>query len=114
MRDTGRGEERRARDTRQRHNLFIRPCKISCSNKVHLSEVTKFFVGRDYSLILRLLIFSGTNIVNSVFRTSGSVHIHAYGFCLQGSETLGEESRARDTRRVIRDTICSCQGHDLL
>jgi len=44
-----------------------RPCKISCSKNVHLSKVTEVFVGRDYALMVRLLIFSGTRYSQPCF-----------------------------------------------
>ena len=49
------------------HAPLFRPCKISCSKNVLWRKVKKVFVGRDYSLIVRLLIFSGTKYSQPCF-----------------------------------------------
>jgi hypothetical protein len=76
--------------------LFILSLHNLCSKNVHLSKVTKIFVGEITAQFGRYLIFSGTTVDNPVFRTLGSVHFHYYGFDLEGYSDSSSSSGFED------------------
>jgi len=96
----------------------LRPCKTSCSTNVHLSKVTKVFVGRDYSQMVRLLIFSGTKYSQPCFPYSrkcilSRLWILPAGYsrvCEQRQNTRHDLFCSRKNR--IKDTTC-CKSKDI-